>query len=104
MAAHGGRMACLIYAHENGAPWDGWTCNNAVARGHLDCLMYATVNHAPDAQSHAHLIQNYLDARKLRAVTVIKRWWKRMYYAPGRGTGYARAEECDSSRFQTRQI
>ena len=32
------------YAHENGCPWDGYTCSKAAKGGHLECLKYAHEN------------------------------------------------------------
>ena len=36
----------LRYAHENGAPWDEYTCAHAAYNGHLECLKYAHENGA----------------------------------------------------------
>lgn len=47
-ATEKGDLKSLIYAHENGALWDGeFTCANAAQRGHLDCLTYAYQNDSP---------------------------------------------------------
>ena len=40
----------LIYAHENGCPWDRFTCSNAAEGGHLDVLKYAHENGCPWGQ------------------------------------------------------
>ena len=40
-------MEVLKYAHENGCPWDEWTCSNAAKGGHLDVLRYAHENGCP---------------------------------------------------------
>ena len=40
-AAEYGHLECLQYAHENGCPWDEWTCSEAAENGHLECLKYA---------------------------------------------------------------
>ena len=39
-----GHFECLKYAHENGCPWDEWTCRQAFQNKHLDCLKYCIVN------------------------------------------------------------
>ena len=36
-AAHNGHLEFLKYAHENGCPWDEWTCSEAAKNGH-QCL------------------------------------------------------------------
>ena len=41
MAARGGHLDCLRYLHEQGCPWDKYTCSEAARGGHLDCLKYA---------------------------------------------------------------
>ena len=46
-AAEGGHLECLKYAHENGCPWDEWTCSMAAFNGHLECLKYAHENGCP---------------------------------------------------------
>jgi hypothetical protein len=43
-AASCGHLDCLMYAHENGCPWDSWTCSEAASFGHLNCLKYAHEN------------------------------------------------------------
>jgi hypothetical protein len=43
-AAEKGHLECLVYAHENGCGWDKWTCANAAENGHLECLRYAHEN------------------------------------------------------------
>ena len=37
----------LKYAHENGCPWDRYTCESAAEKGHLDVLKYAHENGCP---------------------------------------------------------
>jgi hypothetical protein len=44
-AAGAGRLDCLKYAHENGAPWKD-SCHEAAKAGQLDCLKYAHENGA----------------------------------------------------------
>ena len=46
-AAYHGHLNCLKYAHENGCPWDKNTCKNAVYTRSLDCLIYAHKNGCP---------------------------------------------------------
>ena len=46
-AAYNGHLECLRYLHENGCPWDGWTCIFAAKYGHLYCLQYAHENGCP---------------------------------------------------------
>jgi hypothetical protein len=41
LAAKNGHVDCLKYAHENGCLWDEWTCAWAIAGGHADCMNYA---------------------------------------------------------------
>jgi hypothetical protein len=43
-AAENGHLECLVYAHENGCPWDGDVCAKAAEKGHLDCIKYAHEN------------------------------------------------------------
>ena len=40
-AAKNGHLECLVYAHENGCPWNEKTCEYAAENGHLECLVYA---------------------------------------------------------------
>lgn len=47
MAARGGHLDCLRYAHEHGCLWYPSTCITAAKRGHLDCLRYAHENGCP---------------------------------------------------------
>ena len=46
-AALNGHLDCLKYARENGCPWDKWTCSYAALNGHLECLEYAHQNKCP---------------------------------------------------------
>jgi len=46
-AASGGHLECLKYAHENGCPWNKETCSGAAERDHLECLKYAHENGCP---------------------------------------------------------
>ncbi len=39
-AAENGYLRCLRYAHNNDCPWDGLTCRIAAKNGNLDCLKY----------------------------------------------------------------
>ena len=56
----------LIWARQNGCPWDMWTCNYAAENGHLDVLKWAHQNGCPqDAliitlaalRGHLHIFQ-----------------------------------------------
>jgi hypothetical protein len=47
LAAKGGHLDCLKYAHEQGCSWDWSTCHYAAAGGHLDCLKYANEHGCP---------------------------------------------------------
>ena len=42
-----GNLDVLKYAHENGCPWDEWTCSNAAKGGHMNVLEYAHENGCP---------------------------------------------------------
>jgi hypothetical protein len=46
-AAQNAQLECLKYLHENGCPWDEWTCSNAARNGQLECLKYARDNGCP---------------------------------------------------------
>jgi hypothetical protein len=43
----GGYLDCLKYAHENGCPWNEYTCMRAAKGGHLHCLIYLYENGCP---------------------------------------------------------
>ena len=43
-AAKSGHLDILKYLHENGAPWDSWTCFYARKNNHPECLLYALDN------------------------------------------------------------
>ena len=34
----------ITVARENGCEWDRWTCSNAAKGGHLEVLLWATIN------------------------------------------------------------
>ena len=69
-AARYGQLNILIWAHENGYPWDKYTCRYA-AHGHLDCLIYAyehgcpyekrlceyAARNDPDCLAYVHLME-----------------------------------------------
>jgi hypothetical protein len=65
-AAFNGHLECLKYAHENGCPWDKYTCSFAAQKGHLDCLKYAHENGCPwDEDTCSNAAQNgHLDCLK----------------------------------------
>ena len=46
-AAGEGHLECLKYAHENGCPWNEDTCSKAAKNGHFECLKYAHENGCP---------------------------------------------------------
>ena len=46
-AAEGGHLDVLKYLHENGCPWNEKTCESAAEYGHLDVLKYARENGCP---------------------------------------------------------
>ena len=48
IAAKFGHLDILKYLHENGAPWNSWTCFYARENNHLECLNYAKENGCPD--------------------------------------------------------
>ena len=53
-AAKNGHLECLKYLHENGCPWDKYTCQVAAAlNGQLECLKYAHENGCPLCDSAA---------------------------------------------------
>jgi len=58
-AAKNGHLECLKYAHENGCPWDKITCGEAAQEGHLECLKYAHENGCPGSLEYA---REYLDS------------------------------------------
>ena len=45
--ARNGNEDLLQHLHENGCPWDIWTCFEAAKNGHLECLKYAHENGCP---------------------------------------------------------
>jgi len=48
-AAMHGHLECLKYAHEHGCPWNEETCACAAYTGHLGCLKYAQDHSAPES-------------------------------------------------------
>ena len=46
-AAKNGHLECLKYLHENGCPWDKWSCEFASKNGHLEILKYLHENGCP---------------------------------------------------------
>ena len=51
-----GHLECLKYAHENGCPWDEYTCTAAADYGHLEILQYAHDNGCAGSAKYAHLL------------------------------------------------
>jgi hypothetical protein len=47
LSAGMGHADCLQYARENGCPRDRWTCKRATLKGHLDVLIYAHEDGCP---------------------------------------------------------
>jgi hypothetical protein len=50
----------LKYLHENGCPWDRFTCYCAVLNGHWDCLQYAVDNKCPKWEYYAEEYAKHL--------------------------------------------
>ena len=46
-AAASGHLSVLQYSHENGCPWEDLTCLFAAHNKHWDCLQYAVDNKCP---------------------------------------------------------
>lgn len=62
MAAQGGHLECLKYAHENGCPWNVNTLTAAIRSDQANCMKYALQNNCPrpvgmgvTAAKHGHL-------------------------------------------------
>ena len=47
VAAGGGHLEVLQWAHANGCPWDSETCSEAARGGHLEVLQWARANGCP---------------------------------------------------------
>ena len=59
LAASGGHLECLRYAHEHGCPWKADTCTYAARQGRLECLRYAHEHSCPwDADTCAQAADN----------------------------------------------
>jgi hypothetical protein len=52
-ASLNGHLLALQYLHENGCPWDWYTCHNAAENERWDCLQYAVDNKCPDWEYYA---------------------------------------------------
>ena len=46
-AAENGHLEILKWAHENDCPWDEWTCRKGAEGGHLEVLIWARENGCP---------------------------------------------------------
>ena len=46
-AAEGGHLEVLQWARQNGCPWDAKTCEAAASKGHLEMLQWARENGCP---------------------------------------------------------
>lgn len=76
--ASNGHLECLEFAHENGCPWNEYTCLFAAARkGNLECLKYAYQNYCPiniikclDESKQYPNIQEYLKYIKSKIDTI----------------------------------
>ena len=55
-----GQLHVLQYLHENGCPWNSYTCHNAAYYKHWDCLQYAVDNKCPEWELFAKKFANYL--------------------------------------------
>ena len=53
-----GHLPALQYLHENGCPWDSYTCYYAALYKHWDCLQYAVDNKCPGWEKYA---ENYAE-------------------------------------------
>jgi hypothetical protein len=53
LAAQNGHLSALKYLHENGCPWDLYTCLSAAITEHWDCLQYAVDNKCPRWKEYA---------------------------------------------------
>ncbi len=59
LAAGGGELACLKYAHEHGCPWDALTPMYAAAHSDVACLRFALENGCPrDAEDIMSTLQS----------------------------------------------
>ena len=58
LAAEKGHLPALKYLHENGCPWDRWTCSYAATYEHWYCLQYAVDNKCPGWEGYA---KNYAE-------------------------------------------
>ena len=47
LAAENNKLQCLKYAHENGCTWDRRTCEGAAKHGSIDALIYSHENGCP---------------------------------------------------------
>ena len=59
IAAMNGHFEILEYLHNNGCPWDSWTCANAAMNGHLEIVKYLHSNGCPwDRYAYAYAAGN----------------------------------------------
>jgi hypothetical protein len=56
-AAENEQLECLKYARENGCHWDKRTCDSAAAKGHLECLKYACARKCPGSDRYAEALK-----------------------------------------------
>ena len=53
-------MPALKYLHENGCPWNWYTCSSAAYKEHWDCLQYAVDNKCPEWEIYAKVYAEHL--------------------------------------------
>jgi hypothetical protein len=53
-------LPVLQYLHENGCPWDSWTCEDAAKHKHWDCLQYLVDNKCPEWKKYAKKYAKHL--------------------------------------------
>jgi hypothetical protein len=46
--------------HENGCPWDSWTCEDAAKHKHWDCLQYLVDNKCDECWYYAEQYAKHL--------------------------------------------
>tara|TARA_B110001450_G_scaffold80368_1_gene76175 strand:+ start:138 stop:776 length:639 start_codon:yes stop_codon:yes gene_type:complete len=59
-AAFHGHLPALKYLHENGCPWDLFTCSSAAQEKHWDCLQYAVDNKCEMWEEYANRYAEHL--------------------------------------------
>ena len=59
-AAQYGHLPALQYLHENGCPWDLYTCQFAATHERWDCLQYLVDNKCPGWETYAEKYAEHL--------------------------------------------